>query len=139
MARPIPSLRIDLASPVPVYRQIASALRALLVGESFRAGDPLPTVRQLALDLGINHNTVAEAYRILAEEGWLDLRRRSGVTVLPRARPKASRDETATFSRRLEELLAEARARGVPLDALRLELSGALEETARAMKSKEAT
>ena len=106
-------LRIDLASPVPAYRQIANAVRALLVAGEFEPGDQLPTVRELALDLGVHHNTVAEAYRILGDEGWLDLRRRRGVTVLERERPRASAQTAATFRRRLEELLAEARTHGL--------------------------
>src|SRR5438094_9232626 len=104
-----PLLRIDLASPVPVYRQIADALRALLVGGAFRAGDQLPTVRQVAMDLGVNHNTVAQAYRLLADEGWLALGRGQGATVLARPRPPADPEARARFARRLGERVAEAR------------------------------
>jgi len=71
-------LRVDLASPTPVYRQIADGLRALLAHGAFKPGDRLPTVRQVAIDLAVHHNTVAQAYRVLAEEGWLDLRRHRG-------------------------------------------------------------
>jgi GntR family transcriptional regulator len=117
-----PVLRIDQASPVPAYRQIANALRALLVAGEFRPGDPLPTVRELALDLGVHHNTVAEAYRILADEGWLDLRRRRGVTVLEREVPRAPPEAGAGFKRRLHELVAEARAGGISLHEIAAEL-----------------
>ena len=62
-------LRIDLASRVPVYEQIANGLRAELVSGEFNPGEKLPTVRTLAIDLGVHHNTVAEAYRqLLAPE-----------------------------------------------------------------------
>jgi GntR family transcriptional regulator len=111
-------LRIDVGSEVPVYRQIANALRAYLVGGELRAGEQLATVRELALDLGVHHNTVAEAYRILADEGWLDLRRRRGVTVLERERPRANAQASAAFKRRLAELVAEASAGGVANDEL---------------------
>lgn len=90
-----PSLKIDLASPESAYEQIATGLRTLLVAGEFRPGAQLPTVRQFAMDLGVHHNTVAEAYRILAQEGWLDLKRRRGATVVerpgPRPRPKPAR------------------------------------------------
>ena len=115
-------LRIDVGSDVPVYRQIANALRAYLVSGELQAGEQLATVRELALDLGVHHNTVAEAYRILADEGWLDLRRRRGVTVLERERPKANPHASAAFKRRLAELVAEARADGVPSHELTVEL-----------------
>src|SRR6266478_1822573 len=59
-------LRIDLASRVPVYEQIANGLRAELVSGKFSPGEKLPTVRTLAINLGVHHNTVAEAYRQLA-------------------------------------------------------------------------
>lgn len=117
-----PVLHIDVGSSVPAYRQIANALRAHLVAGEFEPGDQLPTVRELALDLGLHHNTVAEAYRILSDEGWLDLRRRRGVTVLARERPRASPQAAAEFRRRLEELIAEARTKGVAEAGLIAEL-----------------
>jgi DNA-binding transcriptional regulator YhcF (GntR family) len=120
----VPILRIDLAAPTPVYRQIADALRALLVAGRLRPGDPLPTVRELATDLGVHHNTVAEAYRLLADEGWLDLRRRRGVTILPRTAPAAGPEVRRGFRQRLDELAAEARARGM-----------SVAEVARALRS----
>jgi GntR family transcriptional regulator len=127
-------LRIDLASPMPAYRQIANGLRAHLVAGEFQPGDQLPTVRELALDLGVHHNTVAEAYRILSDEGWLDLRRRRGVTVLARESPRAPPRAAAGFRRRLEELVAEARTAGVSEADLAAELRqmiGTLEKERR--------
>jgi DNA-binding transcriptional regulator YhcF (GntR family) len=111
--KPRPAIRIDLSSPVPAYRQIASALRALLVAGAFPVGTPLPTVRQLAVDLGVHHNTVAEAYRILADEHWLDLRRRHGAIVLDRSRPSPPPEARTSLLRRLRELTAEAQAAGL--------------------------
>src|SRR3954462_9119822 len=108
-----PSICIDLALPLPAYRQIANALRALLVARTFPVGEPLPTVRQLAVDLGVHHNTVAEAYRVLSEEGWLDLRRRHGAIVLDRSRPRPSRAARPSLLPRLRELTAEAQAAGL--------------------------
>jgi DNA-binding transcriptional regulator YhcF (GntR family) len=108
-----PSIHIDVASPVPAYRQIASALRALLVAGTFPVGEPLPTVRQLAVDLGVHHNTVAEAYRILSDEGWLALRRRHGAVVLDRSRPSPAPEARASLLQRLRELTAEAHAAGL--------------------------
>jgi GntR family transcriptional regulator len=111
--RPKAAIRIDLASPVPAYRQIASALRALLVAGVFPVGLPLPTVRQLAVDLGVHHNTVAEAYRVLSDEGWLALRRRHGALVLDRSRPSPPREARTSLLRRLRELTAEAQSGGL--------------------------
>jgi DNA-binding transcriptional regulator YhcF (GntR family) len=117
-----PVIAIDLDSPVPAYRQIVDALRAVLVAGDFEPGDQLPTVRQLAMDLGVHHNTVAEAYRLLADEGWLDLRRRRGVTVLARSTPVAQPEALDGFRTRLRHLAAEVTAQGLSRAAVAREL-----------------
>src|SRR5215467_13351648 len=103
-----PTITIDLNAPIPVYRQIVDAMRHLLVNGTLKPGDQVPTVRQLAIDLGIHFNTVAQAYRLLAEEGWLDLKRHRGAVVLdrrtPAAPPKGKRQQSL---QRLAELIAQ--------------------------------
>jgi GntR family transcriptional regulator len=114
-------IRIDLSSPTPAYRQIADAFRTLLVNRELKPGQQLPTVRQLAIDLAVHHNTVAEAYRLLSDEGWLDLKRRRGALVLERAAANASAKERGALRQRLRGLVAEMRTAGVPIDAIRAE------------------
>jgi GntR family transcriptional regulator len=109
----MPILRIDLGSSTPVYRQIVDSLRALLVHGAFAPGERLPTVREMAVDLGVNHNTVTEAYRLLAEEGWLDLKRHHGATVILRPTQRAEPARQEDFVQRLRELAARAVADGV--------------------------
>jgi DNA-binding transcriptional regulator YhcF (GntR family) len=70
-------------------------------------------VRRLGIDLGVHHTTVAEAYRVLSEEGWLDLRRRHGAIVLDRSRPRPSPKARPSLVQRLRELTAEAQAAGL--------------------------
>jgi DNA-binding transcriptional regulator YhcF (GntR family) len=123
-------LRVDLASSVPVYEQIANGLRAELVAGHFGPGDRLPTVRALAIDLGVHHNTVAEAYRLLSDQGWLELKRHRGATVRERDnRPKQS-EAREGFARPLRELLAKALADGLSRKSLIRELT----ESARRLK-----
>jgi DNA-binding transcriptional regulator YhcF (GntR family) len=108
------TLRVDLKSSIPVYRQIVDGLRILLVNRELHPGDPMPPVRRLALDLGVHFNTVAEAYRTLAEEGWLEIGRRSGARVVARAMPNRVDPQSGEiFQRRLQELVAEQQSRGV--------------------------
>jgi DNA-binding transcriptional regulator YhcF (GntR family) len=113
------TIRIDVDSEVPAYRQIVDALRTHLVSGRLKPEDTLPPVRQIAGDLGVHFNTVAEAYRVLAEEGWLELRRRTGARVLDRKTPSKvpARDKQAFF-RRLNEIAAEALSRGIPVDEI---------------------
>jgi DNA-binding transcriptional regulator YhcF (GntR family) len=115
-------LQIDLASRVPVYEQIANGLRAELVSGRFSPGATLPTVRTLAIDLGIHHNTVAEAYRQLANEGWLELKRHRGAIVRDRHRPRAGPDTMERFTRPLRELVARGLSEGLSRSSLAREM-----------------
>ncbi len=132
MTHGVPVLRIDLGSDRPAYEQIVGGLRALLVAGEFASGDRLPPVRQLAIDLGVHHNTVAESYRVLEQEGWLDLSRGRGAIVRRRPERKASPAAKQEFSRRLEELAAKAIADGLPRASVAEQLkalAGRLTET----------
>lgn len=115
-------LSINIASEVPVYRQIVDALRPMLIEGKPAPGDQLPTVRRLAADLGVHFNTVAEAYRLLAGEGWIELRRGRGAKVVERKTPRADSATLEKCSRRLRELIAEVQAAGVPAGAIACEL-----------------
>ncbi|MEM6797067.1 MAG: GntR family transcriptional regulator [Acidobacteriota bacterium] len=106
------TLRFDPASSVPAYRQIVDGLRQHLVAGVFEPGDRLPPVRRLAMDLGVHHNTVAEAYRRLADEGWLSLARGRGATVADRSAPEASAETERSIAASLDALIAEAQASG---------------------------
>jgi len=117
-----PVLQIDLASTLPASEQIVRGLRATLLAGRFRPGDQLPSVRQLAVDLGVHHNTVAGAYRQLAEEGWLDLRRGRGATVIERPAPAPTPRAEEEFRKRLDELVVKALAEGVQAGTVSHEL-----------------
>jgi DNA-binding transcriptional regulator YhcF (GntR family) len=119
------TIRIELDSAVPAYRQIVGALRAHLVEGDLEPGDVLPSVRRLGLELGIHFNTVAQAYRELAEEGWLDLKHGRRAIVLDRGIPAsatAGRGSRRDFQRRLREMAAEMRAGGLSSAAIVSEL-----------------
>jgi GntR family transcriptional regulator len=120
---PPPRIQIDLDSTTPVNRQIVDQLRLQLVAGGIRPGDGLPSVRRLAIDLGVHFNTVADAYRTLAEEGWLDVSQGRAVRVRERAMPPASSETRQMFLRRLRQLIAEARASGVPAASLARDLA----------------
>jgi len=115
-------IRIDLNSPIPATRQIADALRVELVEGRLKPGDELPSVRRAAIDLGLHFNTVAEAYRQLAGEGWLDLRHGRSARVADRRQPTASRKTVSSYRRRLREVISQMRADGVPARCIAEEL-----------------
>jgi GntR family transcriptional regulator len=116
------TLQIDLSAATPAYRQIVDGLRLLLVSGELKAGDTLPTVRSLALDLGVHFSTVAEAYRTLSGEGWLELRRHHGAFVTERRSPSPAPAAHAEFGLKLRQLVAQVRAEGLSTGVISKEL-----------------
>jgi GntR family transcriptional regulator len=121
-------IHIDLNAAEPAYRQIAAQLRTRIMEGALRPGDPLPPVRRLALDLAVHFNTVAEAYRTLAEEGWLDVGHGRTAIVRSRSTPKPGDETVEALTSRLRQALAEMKAGGVPARRIRKELKTFLEE-----------
>jgi DNA-binding transcriptional regulator YhcF (GntR family) len=86
-------IRLDLISSVPVYEQIVATVVSAISDGTLVAGSKLPTVRQLAGDLGVATNTVAKAYRQLEAEGHVATLGRNGTVVQPPAADVRSEDE----------------------------------------------
>lgn len=119
-------IQLDPDSPIPAVRQIADAVRVELVEGRLKPGDALPSVRRAAIDLGLHFNTVAEAYRQLAEEGWLELRHGRSARVASRQAPRATRQTVQSYRQRLRGLISQMRADGVPEDSIASELQHVL-------------
>lgn len=94
-------LQIATGDPRPIHRQIVDGVRRLIASGELTLGANLPSVRGLAVQLGINPNTVAKAYSELTAEGWLDARAGLGLFVAA-PRQRLSDEERA---RRLDEAL----------------------------------
>jgi DNA-binding transcriptional regulator YhcF (GntR family) len=120
-------IQIDLGGPVPITRQIVDQVRTRLVDGALAPGDPLPSVRRLAVDLGVHFNTVADAYRVLAEEGWLDVAQGRSVRVRARETPAAGPETRQAFRQRLQLLVAEARSQGLSASVVARELTATAE------------
>jgi len=106
--------RIDRASPLPVYVQLAEQIRLLIHRGALAPGDPLPTVRELAVALGVNANTVARVYRDLQQEGQLRLERGLGTFVEPQRRASTLADrDYQRIVRRTRELIVLCRDSGI--------------------------
>ncbi len=110
---------LDSADPTPIYAQLERGLRAAIATSRLRAGDQLPTVRQLAVDLQINANTVARVYAELERAGIIETKR--GVGSFINATP-AQAHPPREHERRLRcfvtRVLAEADTVGFTIDEL---------------------
>ena len=122
-----PYIRIDPASSIPVLRQIVDSIRVLLVEGQLQPGAALPSVRRMAIELGVHFNTVAEAYRELAVEGWLDLQQGRGARVIERESPSITRHEITEFQGRLRQMAAQMQARGMKPPRIAAELRAVAE------------
>lgn len=97
---------INFDDPTPIYAQLERAIRFAIATDRLRVGERLPTVRQLAVDLKINANTVAKVYLELERTGIVETRRGVGTFVSERQPAKAMR---ATIGDRQRELRALAK------------------------------
>jgi DNA-binding transcriptional regulator YhcF (GntR family) len=104
-------LRVDTTSPVPPYEQIRAQLAALISTGRLAEGERLPTVRQLAADLGLATGTVARAYRALEAASLIHTRRGAGTRVAPHPTGvhRPDRAELAALARQFAD---QARALG---------------------------
>lgn len=106
-------IELDLQSEVPIYKQLADQLIEGIASGELSSGQPLPSVRTLAADLGINLHTVNKAYQALKQEGFLEIHRKQGVIVQPGSLPSADEAFRERLRRDLRPLAAESVARGM--------------------------
>jgi GntR family transcriptional regulator len=97
------AFRLDAHSGVPVYRQLIDQVQAAVASGALAATDQLPTVRQVAVDLAINPNTVSRAYREMEIRGLLDTQQGTGTFIADR-KVEYSKDER---DRQLAQLVGE--------------------------------
>lgn len=107
---------LDLHSGVPVYRQLIDQVRSGLASGSLAAGEQLPTVRQLAVDLEINPNTVMRAYRELELGGLLETHQGTGTFISKRKPEKNSAERERQLGQMAGEFAARAGAAGFALE-----------------------
>jgi GntR family transcriptional regulator len=110
---------IDPRDPTPIYAQLERGVRAAIATGRLRPGDQLPTVRQLAVDLQINANTVARVYATLERAGVIETRRGVGsfIAATP-AQAHPPRDHDRRLRAFVTRTLADADAAGLTLDDL---------------------
>jgi GntR family transcriptional regulator len=117
-AKPTFRFLLDLHSGVPVYRQIIDQVRGALASGAVVAGDQLPTVRQLAVDLSVNPNTVVRAYRELELGGLLETHQGTGTFIGSQAFPSAGAERERQLSQIAADAVSRAGAAGFTIEEL---------------------
>jgi GntR family transcriptional regulator len=107
-------IKIDFRSGIPIYIQIMDQIRQMVANGDLKPGDQLPTVRQLAIDLQVNWNTVARAYRLLDEAGLISTQQGRGTFIWEAPSEEATRLlHQQTLEGLTRRYLAEAARLGV--------------------------
>ena len=106
-------LKVQSASPIPIYLQIVEQIRYAIAAGILQANDELPSVRALAVEHLINPNTVARAYLELERENLLSKRRGAGTYVSARAEAMDSQFRERTVGDLLEKAVAAAAELGL--------------------------
>jgi len=127
-SKPAFNFHLDMHSGVPVYRQVVDQVRGAVAAGSLAAGDQLPTVRQLAVDLEINPNTVVRAYRELEYDGLLETHQGTGTFISGQKLRRPAGERQRQLEQIASDTIARAGAAGFNIreliDQLRLAAEG---------------
>jgi GntR family transcriptional regulator len=125
--------RLDSSSGVPFYRQIIDQVLLAVADGRLRAGTQLPTVRQLAVDLSVNLNTIAKAYREMEIRGIVQTQQGTGTFIAARSGAK-TRERRKALQDLVDRVIANGEALGIPME----DLVDALVERAEKARGREA-
>ena len=109
-------LKIEFESETPIYQQIKNQIIHGIAVDLLKPGEILPSVRQMAADIGINFHTVNKVYNQLKQEGWVVIHRKSGVMINPEINVEKSQDYMEGLKELLRITTAEAYLRGITKD-----------------------
>lgn len=104
----------------PLFTQLITQIKQAVIAGKIKAGDPLPSIRQLANDLEINNKTVAKAYRLLERDNVIQAKGYRGTFIHPNAQENSSVDINATVIAALEKTLESLREMGATNSEIRI-------------------
>lgn len=112
-------IAIDLDDAVPPFSQLVAQIKGAVLAGELKPGDTLPSIRQLAGDLGLNNKTVAKAYRFLERDSVIQTKGYRGTFVHPDAKANSKVDLKPWVERKLRESIQEIRNAGVTASEIR--------------------
>ncbi|GAB4256936.1 GntR family transcriptional regulator [Thermincola ferriacetica] len=110
-------LQLDFRSRVPVYEQLTEKIKELIIHKVLRNDEQLPSVRELALELTVNPNTIQKAYRELERQGYIYSIPGKGSFVKPREKLENS-PQKEELMKQLQKIVAELVYLGVPIEEI---------------------
>ena len=122
-------MKIDPASHIPIYLQIADGIRDAVAAGVYLPGEPLPSLRVMALQAHVNANTVQKAYDELAREGLIYSQRGKGLFVAEQGKTSAKSSAQQSVQRAFNEGIRAARAAGMSMREIRRVFTAALDES----------
>ena len=104
-------LKIKPESDTPIYLQLRDQIVEGIASRELKSGDPMPSVREFARDLGVNYHTVNKAYALLRDEGYVKVYGRRGVAVSEP--PMADAAYIRDIEEKLQKIISEAKSKGM--------------------------
>jgi GntR family transcriptional regulator len=120
-------ISISSADPRPLSRQLTDSIRIQIASGELPVGSQLPSVRGLAQQLTLNHNTVAKAYSDLAAEGWLVARQGLGQFVAAPRQRLSDAERKRCLKQAIQSFAAEVICLGYPIEIIVREITAAIE------------
>ena len=111
---------IDTSDSVPVFAQLINQIKKAVLSGELSAGAALPSIRQLANDMGLNHNTVAKAYRLLERDAVIETKGYRGTFIHPDAKANSAVDLNAWVTSTLSGTIKTLRGSGVTDSEIRI-------------------
>ena len=106
-------ITVDIDNPLPQFEQLIEQVKAAVTAGVLKPGDSLPSIRQLANDLGLNSKTVAKAYQLLTRDSIIETKGYRGTYVHPKAKANCKFNLQEWTLRKLSETVSELREAGV--------------------------
>lgn len=111
-------IQLDMQSELPIYTQLVNQIIEGIARGELQLGEALPSVRNLAADIGVNLHTVNKAYTLLKQDGYIQVHRQKGVVVNPNGMPELTDDFLNKQHRELRPIIAEAICRSMSKEQL---------------------
>lgn len=113
-------ITIDIEDPAPPFAQLVTQIKNAILKNKLKPGDALPSIRQLAGDLELNHKTVAKAYRFLERDSVIQTKGYRGTFIHPDAKANSTIDLAEWTTNKLSDTIARLREAGVTDSEIRI-------------------